>query len=298
MTAHRDPAMSTRRTFPRDADGTSENGAFGGGMARSAVSLRRIARQPATASAVPRGLPGLPGKRGRVIGYVTVPDGAGRASGDAAAAIERACERWDWRLLEVVTDRDGSRRSLDRPGIGYALSRIESGEAHGLVVSEMMRLVRSQVDLASLMQWFREHDAALIAVDLNIDTWTAEGERIADVLITLGEWEKERIARRTRSGLAEAKASGRRVGRPSVSDRPELREQIRAMRLAGTTLQAIADRLNAEGVATLRGGAYWRPSSVQAALGYQRPSRRAGPAPAVRSPAAHKTPDGQDRSSG
>jgi hypothetical protein len=39
------------------------------------------------------------------------------------------------------------------------------------------------------------------------------------------------------------------------------------------TLQAIADRLNAEGVPTLRGGKLWRPSSVQVALGYRRPGQ-------------------------
>ena len=38
------------------------------------------------------------------------------------------------------------------------------------------------------------------------------------------------------------------------------------------TLQAIADALNADGVPTLRGGAMWRPSSVQRATGYRRPS--------------------------
>jgi hypothetical protein len=46
------------------------------------------------------------------------------------------------------------------------------------------------------------------------------------------------------------------------------------------TLQAIADRLNAEGVPTLRGGRQWRPSSVQAAVGYRRPGQ--GPAPTHR----------------
>jgi hypothetical protein len=40
------------------------------------------------------------------------------------------------------------------------------------------------------------------------------------------------------------------------------------------TLQAIADTLNREGVPTLRGGAEWRPSSVQAAAGYKRPRRQ------------------------
>jgi len=39
------------------------------------------------------------------------------------------------------------------------------------------------------------------------------------------------------------------------------------------TLQAIADELNEEGIPTTRGGTKWRPSSVQAALGYKRPTR-------------------------
>jgi hypothetical protein len=36
--------------------------------------------------------------------------------------------------------------------------------------------------------------------------------------------------------------------------------------------------LNAEGIPTLRGGSYWRPSSVQAAVGYKRPTARNGTA--------------------
>jgi DNA invertase Pin-like site-specific DNA recombinase len=216
----------------------------------------------------------------RLIGYVTVPDGSRRAALEAANALERACELSDRCLMEVVTDRDNGRRSLERPGVGYALDRIAAGEAHGLVVSELMRLVRSQVDLASLLQWFRERDAVLIALDLDIDTSTDEGRRIAEVLIALGESEQHRIAQRTKTGLADARANGRPVGRPSISDRPELREHIVAMRAAGMTLQAIADRLNGDGVATLRGGAQWRPSSVQAALGYRRPSGRGLGAPA------------------
>jgi hypothetical protein len=51
------------------------------------------------------------------------------------------------------------------------------------------------------------------------------------------------------------------------------------MRASGMTLQAIADTLNGEGVPTLRGGAKWRPSSVQAATGYKRPGRHEGEPP-------------------
>ena len=60
-------------------------------------------------------------------------------------------------------------------------------------------------------------------------------------------------------------------GRPALKDRPELMERIVAMRSANMTLWQIADQLNAEGIPTLRGGTQWRPSSIQAALGYKRP---------------------------
>lgn len=61
-----------------------------------------------------------------------------------------------------------------------------------------------------------------------------------------------------------------------MSDRPSLERRISALRASGMTLQAIADTLNSEGVPTVRGGARWRPSSVQTAAGYKRPNRRTG----------------------
>jgi DNA invertase Pin-like site-specific DNA recombinase/cell division septation protein DedD len=209
-----------------------------------------------------------------VMGYVTVSADAARSQADEPARlIEEACERNEWELVEVVTDRENG-GSLDRPGLSYALERIAEGKARGLVVSDLRRLSRSIVDLGALMEWFRDAKAALVALDLGVDTSTPGGHDLAATLITLSEWERERIARRTRSGLAAVRASGRSTGRPAVADRPALVERITAMRGARMTLQAIADQLNAEGVPTLRGGMMWRPSSVQAALGYRRPGTR------------------------
>jgi DNA invertase Pin-like site-specific DNA recombinase len=209
-----------------------------------------------------------------VIGYTTVATKADRAGADGAVhEIEAACEHADWQLAEVVTDRE-SGRGLERPGLAYAMQQIAEGHARGLVVSDLRRVSRSIVDLGRLMQWFRDADAALIALDLDLDTCTPTGHDVAATLITLGDWESERIARRTRSGLAEVRAAGRPAGRPAVGDQPDLADRITAMRAAGMTLQAIANQLNNEGVPTMRGGVMWRPSSVQAALGYRRPATR------------------------
>ena len=103
---------------------------------------------------------------------------------------------------------------------------------------------------------------------------TAAGDGFAALLARLGTRERDRIARRTPSGLAELRAEGRSVGRPAVADRPELRDRIGEMRTAGITWQAIADQLDDAGGPTLRGGAGWRPSSVQATLRYRRPGWR------------------------
>jgi hypothetical protein len=76
-------------------------------------------------------------------------------------------------------------------------------------------------------------------------------------------------AEHTHNGLHTPR-NGRPRKRPALADNPELVERIVQMRAQGMTLQAIADRLNEEGVPTVRGGTEWRPSSVRSGLGYKR----------------------------
>jgi DNA invertase Pin-like site-specific DNA recombinase len=182
------------------------------------------------------------------------------------------CERSGWELLEIVRDREVG-PTLERPGLGYALERIAGRQADALVVSELKRLSRSVVDLGVLMGWFRDAGAALIALDLGIDTSTPRGHHVATTLITLSDHAHERLVHRAGGALTDVRAA-RRPGRPAVRDDPELLRRIASMRSANMTLQAIADELNAKGVPTLRGGSRWRPSSIQAALGYRRPGPR------------------------
>lgn len=78
----------------------------------------------------------------------------------------------------------------------------------------------------------------------------------------------------TSAGLQRVRDLGREAGRPSVvGTNPELATRIVRMRARGWGYQKIADKLNKEGVPTIRGGTKWRVSSVQAAAGYRRPSR-------------------------
>jgi DNA invertase Pin-like site-specific DNA recombinase len=205
-----------------------------------------------------------------VVGYVSLGEGDENV---AFGRIEEACEERGWQLSEIVRDEEPA-RGLDRPGLQYALQQVAGGNARGVVVSDVRHLSRSLVDLGVLLEWFRDAQASLIALDLDLDTTTPVGVDTAATLITLSGFERDRVTERRRRGIARVDTAGKPRGRPAVSDRPELLERIAGMRQAGMTLQAIADQLNEEGVPTIRGGQLWRPSSVQAALGYRRPRRR------------------------
>jgi DNA invertase Pin-like site-specific DNA recombinase/peptidoglycan hydrolase-like protein with peptidoglycan-binding domain len=214
----------------------------------------------------------------RAVGYATVPESeqlGGSLVREQAAAIDALCEQRGWQLLELVRDVEEPRvKGLDRPGLTYALERVAKGEASCLVVSQLRRLSPSAADLGRILESIASSGGRLVAMDVDIDTDVPAGRKVANVLMSVGAWERERVGERTRKGLEAARAKGQRIGRPAVDDVPDLKERIAAMRANGMTLQAIADRLNQEGVPTLRGGEKWRPSSVQAAAGYRRPPRR------------------------
>jgi DNA invertase Pin-like site-specific DNA recombinase len=214
-----------------------------------------------------------------VLGYASVPPTTfGRQKKEIHAqleAIASACRQRRLVLIDVVREREPDRgKALQRPALGYALQRIADGEAQGLVVADLSRVTRSVTDLGDVLEWFMRARARLVSVIPVLDTGEQSGRLAARALIEVSSWERERLSERTRKGLEAARREGRRRGRSGVADNPELCERIVRMRAEGMTLQAIADRLNEEGVPTIRGGVKWRPSSVQAAAGYRRPRAR------------------------
>ena len=157
-------------------------------------------------------------------------------------------------------------------GLSHVIERLAAGDASCLVVSGLERLSRSVAELGTIVQWLEENDVRLVAVELDLDTASPGGHATAKALASVGGWERERLADRTRKGLAAARAKRRAASGAGAPDWEAIRMRIAAMRADGMTLQAIADVLNEERVPTQRGGAEWRPSSVQTAAGYKRPA--------------------------
>jgi DNA invertase Pin-like site-specific DNA recombinase len=260
-------AQSTRRPpVPRPPPPTGSTQSSGPAPDRD--PLARARARALARSREPRRQPAL--------GYASVPEGdQGKDSmRRQQQEIDAICSRKGLDLLKLVRDvesRGGS--DLDRPGLIYALKQLKAHDASCLVVSSLERLTPSAANLGTLVEWIDRRGARLVVVDIDLDTGTPEGRLVAKALATVGGSERRTLMQRTRKGLEAARLAPRSSGQPAVSDPQALKQRIADMRARGMTLQAIADTLNAEGVPTLRGGALWRPSSVQAAAGYKRPRR-------------------------
>jgi peptidoglycan hydrolase-like protein with peptidoglycan-binding domain/DNA invertase Pin-like site-specific DNA recombinase len=242
---------------------------------RASAPKQDQVRPGATSSPAARPATGGNGQGMRALAYVSVPEQGGRAElRRQIAPIDALCRRRGWRLEKVARDIERPGNDQPRVGLKSALDRLARGEASCLIVAELGRLSRSAAELGRIIDWLRQHEVRLLALDIELDTATPVGQMAADALVSVGARERERLAALAGQGPARDAFKAGAVGRPAVGDIPALKKYIAALRANGMTLQGIADRLNAEGVPTLRGGQKWRPSSVQAAVGYRRPPPR------------------------
>lgn len=205
----------------------------------------------------------------RVIGYVRVSTDEQAVSGAGLEAQRQAivaeCERRGWQLIEVIEDAGWSAKDLRRPGIKAALEVLEQGDAKALVVAKLDRVSRSLLDFSGLMAKAQRQGWGVIALDVQVDTSTASGEAMANMLATFAQFERRLIGQRTREALAVKKASGVRLGRPPTLPQSVVR-RIERRRGRGDSLRKIADDLNRDAVPTAQGGAKWYAATVRHVL--------------------------------
>ena len=209
----------------------------------------------------------------RIVGYVCIPADGRLELETASRAMAQWCEGHGLTLSKIIHDLEPfSGRTSDRPGLVHGLGEIAEGAAGGIVVSRMRDISGAVSDLGPILRWLDDASARVIVLDFDIDNSTVAGGLALEALIEVSAWERDRLAARTRPGLAALEAERGAKRSRAVRDDPQLNSRIRTLRESGMSLQAIADALNADGVPTLRGGKQWRPSSVQGAAGYKRPA--------------------------
>jgi site-specific DNA recombinase len=220
----------------------------------------------------------------KVIGYVRVSTEeqatGGFSIGSQTEKLKAYCALYDLELVEIITDAGISAKSLNRPGLSAALEQIDAGTAEGLVIAKLDRLTRSVSDWNTLIDDYFKR-AALLSVGDQIDTRTAAGRLVLNVLVSVAQWEREAIGERTAAALAHKKALGEHVGAVPFGSQLDGKHldkceaeaaviaRVKELRDQGYTYQSLADKLNAEGVSTRRGGK-WYPTSIKNIMEYSK----------------------------
>jgi site-specific DNA recombinase len=185
---------------------------------------------------------------------------------------------YDLEVVETIVDAGESAKSLDRPGLQRALSLLRVGKADGLVVVKLDRLTRSVADWQTLIDgYFNERvGKQLFSVGDSIDTRTAAGRLVLNVLMSVAAWEREAIGERTREALRHKIRCNQRCGKirfgydladdgktlvPNIAEQQAI-DLIAALRAAGRTLRQIAAELTVRNIPTKEGGTSWSHTAV------------------------------------
>src|SRR6267142_5515223 len=129
------------------------------------------------------------------------------------AKLKAYAELYELDLVDVVIDAGVSAKTLARPGLERALGMLKAGQAEALLVVKLDRLTRSVVDLGTLVErYFAPGKAALLSVGEQIDTRSAAGRLVLNVLASVSQWEREAIGARTATAMQHKVRQGEYTG--------------------------------------------------------------------------------------
>ncbi len=219
----------------------------------------------------------------KAIGYTRVSTRDQAESGASLASQRTKIEAYtvlhDLELVDMIQDAGFSAKSLDRPGMTKLLSLIRGRKITTVVVAKLDRITRSVRDLGELIELFQRSGVEFASVADHIDTSTASGRLVLNVMGSVSQWEREAIGERTSEALAVMRSNGRRISRHAPygyrlngqgwieEDREqEATRLMRQLRAKGTSLRRIAQELQTHGF-TSRNGKRLSPQLIANVLG-------------------------------
>jgi len=146
------------------------------------------------------------------------------------------CSRRGWEIVEEFIDSGISGSQESRPALNRLLSDSKRRKFDVVLVYRYDRFARSLRQLVNALTEFDSLGIHFVSLHEGVDTSTPNGRLVFGIFASIAEFERELIRSRVRSGLAAARAKGKKLGRPRVIVDPL---QIRSLRKAGRSWSAI-----------------------------------------------------------
>ena len=154
--------------------------------------------------------------------------------------LQAYADRRGWKVAKVYQDTmSGS--SKQRPGLDALLAAAKRKEFDAIIVYRFDRFARSVSMLAAALLEFQALGIDFISLHEGVDTSTPNGRLVFHIFAAIAEFERELIRDRVRSGIAEARRKGVRLGAPAIHTAKA--DEVIRRRAAGESFRAIAKAL-------------------------------------------------------
>jgi DNA invertase Pin-like site-specific DNA recombinase len=154
--------------------------------------------------------------------------------------LKAFCVRRDWDVVEEFTDTGVSGSKESRPALNRLLADAKRRRFDTVLVYRYDRFARSLRQLVNALAEFDALGIHFVSLHEGVDTSTPNGRLVFGIFASIAEFERELIRGRVRSGIAAARAKGRRLGRPRVSVDAA---RIGVLRASGRSWRAIGREL-------------------------------------------------------
>jgi DNA invertase Pin-like site-specific DNA recombinase len=205
-----------------------------------------------------------------MVGYTRVSTNGQADNGHSLpaqrAAIQSAADQRGWEIIWANDAASG--KSMERPGMAYALSLLKSGAAQGIVASKLDRISRSVLDFANLLEQAQREEWNIVLLDNGLDLSTPYGRLAVGILMQFAQFEREMISARTKDALAAAKKEKGIVPGPKSKVPAEVIARIRELFVdGGMTMAETANALTQDRVPLPSGReGVWQPAQVARVL--------------------------------
>lgn len=155
--------------------------------------------------------------------------------------LREYCEKRGWNCV-LYRDKAQSGAKNDRPALNQMLGDLRKRKFDVVVVWALDRLARSLKQLLSISEECRLLGVDLVSLRQNIDTTLPAGRLTFQILGAVAEFERELLRERVKAGMAQARRSGKHVGRPSLRrfGLAEI-ERMKALRSQGVSVRKLAN---------------------------------------------------------
>lgn len=151
--------------------------------------------------------------------------------------LSEYCMRRGWGVFDLYVDNGVSGKKDSRPALNRLMADAHARRFDVVVCWRFDRFSRSVSHLCRALETFNALDIQFVSLCEQVDTSTPTGKLVFTILGAVAEGERNLIAERVRSGLRNARAKGKRLGRPT---KPVDVGQINSLRASGRSWRTIA----------------------------------------------------------